>query len=213
MMGKVWNTFHKLRFKPKLQVMWATYQTAIHNPPSLQGKGKPLLQLLLDQVLKCFTAAEASECSTAIVLDQHVTQTPQEQIVIRYMAGYVVKKMKMRFKQRSKQPEIQKKRQLFLHVLSAMESKDQDGAMPSFQSNCDWVKMIDREGLCHVNENTYLIMQSIEFETRHYLRPDGAQQAPCQSVQKQPASWPTKPYYLAGTAWYLLCFQQMRNVA
>ena len=72
--------------------------------------------------------------------------------------------MKKKFKERSKQPEIQKKRQLFLCVLSAMESKDQDDAMSSFQSTCDWVELIDREGLCHVNNDTYLLMESIEVD-------------------------------------------------
>jgi hypothetical protein len=183
--GKVWNNFHKLRFNPQIQVLWASYQTALHTPPSLQGEGKLLLQLLLDRILKHLIATEASECSTAAVPEHHVNLTSREQNVIRYMAGYVVRKMKKKFKETSKQPEIQRKRQLFLCVLAAMESKDQDDAISSFQSTCDWVEMIDREGLCHVNNDTYILMEAIEVETRRYLRPDGAQQAPGQAVQQQ----------------------------
>ena len=183
--GKVWSNFHKLRFDPKIQALWVSYQAAITTPPSLQGEGKLLLQLLLDRILKRLIADEATECSTAAVPERHVCLSSQEQNVVRYMAGYVVRKMKKKFTEPSKQLEIQRKRQLFLRVLSAMESKDRHDDVSSFQTTCDWVEMIDREGLCHVSDETYLMMEAIEVETRRYLRPDGVQQAPGQAVQQQ----------------------------
>ena len=63
---KVWGIFHKFRFNPQLQVMWTTYQTALHTPPSLQGEGKLLLQLLIDRVLKRFITAEALTLWTTV---------------------------------------------------------------------------------------------------------------------------------------------------
>jgi len=73
------------------------------------------------------------------------------------MTGYVVRKLKRQFKALRKQPEIQKKRNLFLCVPSAMESKQGDATCTciSFtESICEWVEMIDREGLCHVTNDT-----------------------------------------------------------
>ena len=90
-----------------------------------------------------------------------------------------------KFTETTKQLEIQRKRPLFLRVLSAMESKDRQDDVSSFQTTCDWVEMIDREGLCHMSDETYLLMEAIEVETRRYLRPDGVQQAPGQAVQQQ----------------------------
>ena len=94
-----------------------------------------------------------------------------------------MRKLKRQFKARSKQPDIQKKRDLFVCVLMAMESKRDEST--SIEATCDWVEMIDREGLCHVTDDTYLLMESIELETKRYLRPDGVFQAPGQAVQQQ----------------------------
>ena len=55
----------------------------------------------------------------------------------------------------------------------------------AIESTCDWVEMIDREGLYHVTNDTYLLMESIEDETKHYLWPNGVYQAPRQAVQQQ----------------------------
>ena len=181
--GKVWSNFHKLRFNDHIQDLWGKYLIAICTSAALRREAKLLFQLLLDRILKRLIAAEASDCSAATRPEQLVAPTLREQNAIQYMAGYVVRKMKRKFKGESKQPEMQKKRDLFLCVLSAMESKDHD-AISSIESTCNWVEMIDREGLCHVNDDTYLLMESIEVETRRYLRPDGVQQAPGQAVQQ-----------------------------
>ena len=189
--SKMWSSFHILRFSPKVQAQWEAYQTALHTPTSLQVEGKLLLQLLLDRILKRLVAAGVSEGSTAVVPDHevapehHVKLTLREQNAVRYMAGYVLRKLKKKYKERSKRLEIQRKRQFFLSVLSVMESRDQDDATSSCRSTCDWVEMIDREGLCHVNDDTYLLVEAIEVETRHYLQPDGVQQVAGQAVQQQ----------------------------
>lgn len=129
----MWSNFHKLQFSRHIHDLWATYLTAIHIPPALQGEAKLLLQLLLDRLLKCLIAAEASGCSSTAVPELHRAPTLWEQNVIQYMAGYVVRKLKRQFKVIHKQPEIQKKRDLFLCVLSAMESKEGDVSCTVYQ--------------------------------------------------------------------------------
>ena len=182
--GKVWSTFHKLRFSPKIQDMWKTYITTLNTPSALQNEQKLLLQLLLDRLMKHHIATEASACSTAAAPEQQPL-TSREQNAVRYMAGYVVRKMKNKFKERSKQPDVQKKRDLFICVLSTMESTDEDESIPSLDYTCEWVEMINREGLCCVNNDVYKLMELIEIQTKRYLQPDGVQQAPDQSVQEQ----------------------------
>lgn len=184
--GKVWSNFHKLRFDGHIQDLWAAYLIAIHTPPPLQGEAKLLLQLLLDRLLKRLIAAEARDCSTAAVPKQQIALTLREQNAVRYMAGYIVRKMKTKFKGSSKCQSEMQKRVLFLRVISAMESDDQtQDAISSMEPTCNWVDMVDREGLCCVNNDAYLLMESIEVETRQYLQPDGVKQAPGQAVQQQ----------------------------
>ena len=61
-----------------------------------------------------------------------------------------MRKLKKKFKVKCAQRERQKNT-LFLQVLSGMELKDEDD---SISSTCTRVEMIDREGLCRVNNDT-----------------------------------------------------------
>ena len=89
-----------------------------------------------------------------------------------------MRKLKKKFKVKCVQQERQKNN-LFL-VLSGMELKDEDD---SISSTCTRVEMIDREGLCRVNNDTYKLMEQIEVVTRHYLQSD---YQPCgQAIQQQ----------------------------
>jgi len=151
--------------------------TALNASPAF-SESKLLLQLLLDRILKSLIAAETCECSTSASPEQHMALTFREQNVVRYMAGYVVRKLKKKFKVKCVQQE-QQKNDLFLHVLSGMESKDGDD---SISSTSTWVEMIDREGLCHVNDDTCKLMEQIEVMTRHYLWSD---HQPSQAIQQQ----------------------------
>lgn len=67
-----------------------------------------MLQLLLNRLMKHRIAVEASECSQHTVTEQKPL-TYKEQNHILYMAAHMVRKMK-NFKERIKQPEMQKKR-------------------------------------------------------------------------------------------------------
>ena len=133
-------------------------------------------------IQKSLIAAEASEHTSSTVPEHHVALTSREQNVVRYMAGYDVRKLKKKFKKRCVRPEQQKKNDLFLFILLGMESKDQGD---SNLSTCNWVEMIDREGLCHVSDDTYKLMELIEVVTRRYLRSDGVHQPPGQAIQQQ----------------------------
>ncbi len=101
-----------------------------------------LLQLPLDRVLKIFLAIKVKECHTAALVQEREDLTLREQNVITYMAGYVVQKLTKRFKKRCKDVDSQRKRDLFLCVLSAMESVHDEGQVVN--PTGDWVQMIAR---------------------------------------------------------------------
>ncbi len=74
------------------------YLSACHVTESLLCEANMLLQLLLDRVL---LAINVKECHTAaLVQEREDVLTLREQNVIRYMAGYVIQKLKKRFKKR-----------------------------------------------------------------------------------------------------------------
>ena len=92
--------------------------------------------------------------------------------------------MKDRYKEiRGKNEEVQKKRDQFLQILTAMESSTE-----LEESHCagEWTELIDRGGLYHVTDDAYHIMEAIEIKTKYYLEQAGIKQEA--AIQGQIAS-------------------------
>ncbi len=60
------------------------------------------------------------------------------------MAGYVAIKLKKKFQKRTKNPELRKKREFFVRVLSSMEADCQvDGVETVVDYTNQWTELID----------------------------------------------------------------------
>ena len=79
-----------------------------------------------------------------------VSITPDEENAIRYMAGYVLHKLKK--KQYAVDDLIQKDREYITET-----------------SSNEWIRLIDRGGLVHITEECHQLFVSIELITRHHL--------------------------------------------
>ena len=101
----------------------------------------------------------------------------------------------------------------FCSCVSAMESGDQtQGAISSMEPTCNWVDMVDKEGLCRVNNDTYLWSQlksrQGNISSQMVLsRP----QAKLSNDRLYPASWITRLNHLAGTSWLLQFLKDTRH--
>ena len=85
-----------------------------------------------------------------------------EENIIRYIAGYICHKMKLKL-------EKSKNLDLLLIVAGYDENADE-----SFASSACWTNIVDREGLVHVNDTTYLMFCAFEKELQQYLKIDRA---------------------------------------
>ena len=166
-MGTIWRQFHQLRFDHQIGSVWQTYLDEADIPSHLAEARKILLQLILDRMLKHLISVEASrrKLKQAPLPDCGPVLDLREQNVIRYMSGYVVKQLSKKHRSGGEAAEAKEA------VLSKMKADhDYICDTPKFQEYTrEWVELIDREGLTHVTNETFLLMELIEKETRYCL--------------------------------------------
>ena len=152
-MGKVWGQFHKFRFDSALHHEWMTYLSTVDVPPTLKIEASLTLQLLLDRLFKHLINILAIDCKPIVHPDQEITLTLREQNAVRYMAGYVAVKLKRKFWKKTKNPEIEKKRNMFVQILTSMEADHQEENVDSIEDySTMWTSLIDRGGLYHIKD-------------------------------------------------------------
>ena len=99
------------------------------------------------------TTAKETSLSTAEL-------TYEETHGLRYAAGYVVKSLQ---KKALKSTHPQRDDiQLCLSQLVQAEDEAEDGSQ-------DWIQLIDRGGLCHVNNDVYELFLALEKELRKHI--------------------------------------------
>ena len=122
-LGKVWKNFHKLRFNSEVHHSWQNLLTSIQAPPPLLNEAELLCQLLLDRLLKSFISEEISQLQSPSLPPPHKSTTDlniREKNIIRYIAGYIIRKLKNRYKNiKTKNEGLQKKKEQFLLILSS----------------------------------------------------------------------------------------------
>lgn len=126
--AKLWKHFHKIRFSLEIQRSWENLLTTLQFSTSVKVETDLALQLLLDRLMKAIisraTAAASSTSSTPSSTSTPSPQAPQvltmrERNLVRYIAGYVV--MKLRKKHLKKNKMDPEKRKWFSEVLDAMK--------------------------------------------------------------------------------------------
>ena len=86
--------------------------------------------------------------------------TSEEQNALRYVAGYVVQKLRNKFKSES---HPKKDEQIFLLMECAGDEVNEEAGTEM------WLNIVDRGGLWHVNDLTYGLFTIMEEVTRQYF--------------------------------------------
>lgn len=176
--GNVWKNFHKLRFTTEIHHAWDDFLTMIKTPPCLQSEAELLHQLLLDRLLKSFISSKVNQEERLTTSSSHPSSlSVKEKNITRYIAGYVIRKLQDRYKGKSQDAKVQKKRESFLITLAKMQSDQQVEEVSSLANfTSEWMELVDRGGLYHVTDDGYRIMEAIEVKTKCYLEQAGKQQ-------------------------------------
>ena len=152
---RIWTAYHSLRTSDTYVSDWECIllKAGVSDPSAIsyQYIGDYILKEMIKTTYP--TRAKEISCSTAEL-------TYEETNGLRYATGYVVKSLqKKAFKSTcSQRDDIQ----LCLSQLMQAEDEAEDDSK-------DWIQLIDRGGLCHVNNNVYEFFLALEKELRKHI--------------------------------------------
>ena len=124
---KIWSNFHKIRSSQEYITKWRSYLLNINfttKPIFYQHITLELFEQLLCQKL------QEQDKSTA---DRNIIISYEEENAVRYMAGYVIRKLNKKH-----------------YSVDFLIEKDKDSIAET--KSTKWVNLIDRGGLIHVTE-------------------------------------------------------------
>ena len=140
----IWPKFHQIRCADEFKAQWEQYLKILSlakEPVAYQHVTLKLLEEHLKEQMK-------SKSDPVVVTDDAIEMTYEEENAIRYMGGYVIRKLK------KKHFDIE-----FLIVdqtFSTMESSE-------------WINLIDRGGLVHITDDCFQFFLSMECAIRRNL--------------------------------------------
>lgn len=156
----MWREFHVLRSSDNFKETWETF---LHQ--SINHVASPaFFQFVSYEVFETMVKEKWEIPSS--VQNQASPMTVEEENALRYVSGYICRKVQTKIKASTlshKDAMV-----LFLSELIDNELDEEE------QESENWIRAIDRGGLWHVSENTYLIFFLMEEEIRKQLIVDKA---------------------------------------
>ena len=162
----MWGKFHQLRCSQPFVCMWRTFLME-----TLSVDACPIFfQYLTDAFFRGmiwlqFPLKAEEQQSTSSC--KH-TLTYCEKNALRYAAGYVIRHLQTKIKRSAHQL----KDELLFCLTELKETENQE------EESEDWIKSIDRGGLTHVSNMTYMVFEAMELELRtHFVIIDMARES------------------------------------
>ena len=153
----VWRKYHHLRTSPDFFHLWSEFlATATGSLPEPSFFQEASDRFFRDLVMEVYPLPEAPDVN----VEQEITYT--EANVVRYIAGYICHKIYKNIQHSSLQ-----NKEVLLQCLDGLIAKDGEDAA---SASAHWVNVVDRGGLVHINEATYMLFCSMEEEVRHHLQ-------------------------------------------
>jgi hypothetical protein len=152
-LSTVWRKFHILRLSPSIMSVWKLCVPPAE--PNTTQVSNIVLQVIIKRmfsdVIQQMTTAKSSASLPVQLL------SVREENVVRYVAGYVVYKLRKRYSECSA---------FFRSVQSSFEDIHFQTLQDYTKS---WTEQVDRGGLCHVNDNFFKLLKEVEYVARKYL--------------------------------------------
>ena len=147
--GRMWTNFHTLRISEDFRGRWAQFlgKCTSEAPPAFY---QYVTQRMFEGEVKREFAVTAHCGNSPEEL------TPDDRSAVRYVAGYICRKIR----EKLERTKIQGKNDMLLTLFefrSSIHSEDQSE---------DWIKAIDRGGLWHVIDDVYVLFCYIEENIR-----------------------------------------------
>lgn len=159
-LSKLWRNFHLLRLSMSTKSMWQACTAVFHLSDDVLAVSDMTLQLVLRRMMKN-VIQQITVASLVNSTDSSPAQTSmslRELNVVRYIAGYVVLKMKKKFPLHSG---------LFDGFVVTTYGYVNISTVDEYSRL--WVEQVDRGGLCNVSEDFYSLLKEVETVCRQYL--------------------------------------------
>lgn len=150
---KTLSNFHNLRLK-ELAAIWKEFAPDTSSL-LLQSVNRLIFEKLLAQTFSTSSAETAAAAAESGLY-------AEEENVIRYISGYIPHKLLRKY-----QNEQSSKASQFVECLSEMGVQGLESSFYDYTKM--WIRQVDRGGLFHVNDNSYLFFRALELMTRKVL--------------------------------------------
>ena len=152
---KMWAQYHKIRTSPEFLSQWSSFTAlALGEPATLiltQHLTNLIFRLMIKHQFPLDGKAQAEEDLPSLSM--------QEENALRYAAGYVCRNLRKKL-ERSSHPL---KEELVIGIMDLLECEDDDDREGSSDA---WLNLVDRGGLWHVSDATFMVFQSMEEVVR-----------------------------------------------
>ena len=156
MREKMWSAYHQLRCSSSYVSKWQCFLKQ-----SLGVESHPILYQSIGNAILDQVVTEKSHVSDTLSSTEQPSITEQELNALRYAAGYIPRALSKKLK-KSAHPLKDGMQLCLLDLLN--DGDEQEGAAK------EWINLIDRGSLKHINESTFQVMVAMELELRKHLQ-------------------------------------------
>ena len=149
------RSYHQLRISDEYITTWVVFLRQIKCNP-VPTFYQEVTDILFEHILKSLYPLEMD----TIPLDTEEI-TFEDANVVRYMAGYVCRKVNTKI---ANSPFLNK-----IVLQKCLQGLLQDDGESSASASANWIEAVDRGGLWHVREGTYMLFCAMEEVVREYL--------------------------------------------
>lgn len=149
---KMWALYHELRTSPTFQLKWTSFLCT-----SVSDCHPVFFQYLTDVLFNNLLIKKATKPPSTTPSSSATPLTLEEQNALRYVSGYIIRKVLEGCKKDSLEEET-----MLLYSFSEDDRNECGTEM--------WTNMIDRGGLWHVSDTVFSLFQALEEEIRFRLQ-------------------------------------------
>jgi len=157
--AKMWRELFQLQTSSNFNEAWAEFLKLIHaevNTLFYEHVTDEAVKILIREQFRSPVSSKEVEYSVEKL-------TYEENNALRYAAGVIPRKLMTKIKNSTRS----NKNYLLMYLEELLvEDPDED---ISADGSTDWINLVDRGGLLHVNELMFKMMQHMEVEFRHHL--------------------------------------------
>ncbi len=152
-LSRVWRNFHVLRLSDSVRSTWDS--CLVELPHDVRTVSDLTLQLILRRMFQEVVQQMTVKNNPTTVSPQRIT--PREENAIRYMAGYIIVKLKRKYTS-------------YVDFFQSIHVSIDETYIETVQDYTRiWTEQVDRGGLYHVNNSFFKMVKEIELVCRKYL--------------------------------------------